>query len=102
MSELANKGLSPPYIVCAAIRVRLSPEGPLQIIAGPRHYDSTMVATLKAIDGFNKPIEDEQGFIDQHGRFYTRIEAWHIAEMNGQVKWHDGGPRGTLYSEHLY
>ena len=43
----------------------------------------------------------EQGFVDQYGRFYTREEAWVIAEKNGQIKNHVSTP-GTLYSECLY
>jgi hypothetical protein len=45
----------------------------------------------------------DEGFIDQHGRFYTREAAWPIAMENKQINpqellWQTG----KLYSEHLY
>ncbi len=45
----------------------------------------------------------EQGFIDQFGKFYTRDQAWFIADANGQIlpserDWQTG----SLHSEHLY
>ena len=47
----------------------------------------------------------EEGFIDQHGKFYSRAEAWPVALRNDQIlryeldsKWQTG----SLHSEHLY
>ncbi|CAE6710389.1 hypothetical protein [Candidatus Nitrotoga fabula] len=50
-------------------------------------------------------IKFEQGFIDQHGVFMTRTEAWHVAQASGQILRRCGGDDangGTLYSENLY
>ena len=47
----------------------------------------------------------EEGFVDQHGRFYDRREAYKIAAANGQIRRRVGGDAtdgGTLYSENLY
>jgi hypothetical protein len=49
--------------------------------------------------------EEDQGFIDQFGKYYTRTEAWKIAEAMGQIRYRCGGDTangGTLYSENLY
>lgn len=92
--------LSPPYIVCAANR---RPDG--LIIAGARHWDSVMRATVRALDTSPDYGAYDQGFIDQHGKWYTRTEAWAIAQANGQIKRRVGGDTadgGTLYSEALY
>jgi hypothetical protein len=43
----------------------------------------------------------EQGFIDQHGKFYSREDAWDIAKENGQI-FRDCDVDGTLFSENLY
>lgn len=43
-----------------------------------------------------------QGFIDQHGNFYTRDAAWTIAYDNHQIIRDTSKCVGTLYSEHLY
>lgn len=48
-----------------------------------------------------------QGFIDQFNNFYTRKEAWIIAETNGQIIRRVGGDmsldgEGKLFSENLY
>lgn len=46
--------------------------------------------------------DTEQGFIDQHGNFYSREEAWKIAQANGQIIRRVGGDEGRLFSENLY
>jgi hypothetical protein len=43
---------------------------------------------------------EEQGFIDQFGRFYDREEAMQLALQNDQVNNHKG--ERFLCSEHLY
>lgn len=97
MSNLAE-----PRIVCAAIR---DEDG--QVVVGPRHMDKTMretIMNLKDSDS-NRWRCAEQGFIDQFGKFYTRTEAWQVAEKNNQIHRRCGGDSangGTLYSENLY
>lgn len=108
--------LSLPRIICAAVR---RPDG--CIVAGPRHFDQTMWCQILGITpaAFRRiqaePHTDqvltkvkawqgaEEGFIDQHGAFYTREEAWKIAYEMGQIDaqellWQPG----NLHSEHLY
>lgn len=60
--------------------------------------------TLPPLPDAVKPWQGaEEGFIDQHGKFYTREEAWPIALGNKQID-----PQelmwsvGRLHSEHLY
>ena len=55
--------------------------------------------------GFVGMQQFEEGFVDQHGRFYGRREAYRIAASNGQIRRRVGGDAtdgGTLYSENLY
>lgn len=110
--------MTQPRIICAACRTT---DG--RIVCGPRHFDGTMWSqivgvTLEAFtimqrDGTLPPLPDavkpwqgaEQGFIDQHGKFYTREEAWPIALMNNQILQYELDSKwstGKLYSEHLY
>ena len=100
-------------IVCAAMR---APGAPM--IISPRHWDSVAHSAyngFKALYDYEKqrvetaPFPDgheyEQGFIDRHGEFKTRQEAWHIALAAGQIIRKCGGNEskgGTLYSENLY
>lgn len=97
--------LSPPYIVCAANRHRDSG----LIIAGARHWDPVMRGMVNRLSSSSGLKPDwgayDQGFIDQHGKWYTRTEAWVVAQANGQVKRRVGGDTadgGTLYSESIY
>lgn len=101
-----------PIIVCAANKY-----GNI-IVTGSRHYSVDMYLAISALGGIGllrkygassvKTSEEnddryyDQGFIDQYGFFYDRKEAWIIAVENGQIRNEDGGPEGTLYSEHLY
>ncbi|MDO8611101.1 MAG: hypothetical protein Q7R95_11300 [bacterium] len=100
----------PPIIVCAAMRDNKSG----LIICGPRHYDLAMRAQIKAI--YNDYHTDfEQGFVDQYSNFYTREQAWKIADAMGQIRRPFGleqdyntprkaniGDEGVLFSESLY
>lgn len=98
--------LSSPHIVCAANRI-----GNGQVVLGARHFDSLMHMAIKARAN---PLEDwrhsEQGFVDQHGIFYTREDAWIVACKEQQIKRYvgsqtpaDNGVYGAkLYSENLY
>jgi hypothetical protein len=103
-----------PWIVCAANRYGDT------IITGARHHDNIMRAAVAAIGGsFDAQDHDawkrghsvlmsrvpeggreEQGFIDQFGRFYDREEAMQLALQNDQVNNHKG--ERFLCSEHLY
>lgn len=108
--------LPPPRIVCAAIKFtakHLDLGGFTTItVIGPRHYDLAMQTQMDCVarlsNDYEKTIkegEKEQGFIDQRGKFYTREQAWKIAEANGQIIRRCGGDTangGTLYSENLY
>jgi len=90
-----------PWIVCAANRFDDI------IVCGARHYDSAMMSSIDRHreHGLCLKYECEQGFIDQFGKFYTREEAWKIAEKNGQIKRRVGGDTingGKLFSENLY
>lgn len=86
-------------VVCAAIRHKNG-----DIILGPRHFDATMhkqIAQYKLIHtDWDK--SSEQGFIDNHGVFLTRQEAFLIAQKEGQIIRRCGGDEGKLFSENLY
>lgn len=43
-----------------------------------------------------------QGFIDQHGTFYTREDAWRVAVARNQILRDLPCGGGILFSEHLY
>lgn len=84
-------------IVCAAVRF---PRG--LIVCGVRHFDALMrqhmPRTLADIEGLL-----EQGFVDDHGVFVDRSEAYDIALRAGQFNTEDfKGIRGNLCSEDLY
>ncbi len=112
MSNECN--LSAPRIVCAANKCNVTG----RILVGARHWDkwmheqhSIMEANdecssvfISGVVKYNLEAET-QGFIDQHNNFYTREEAWKIAEANNQIIRRVGGDTrngGTLYSENLY
>ena len=82
-------------VVCAAIR-----NDHYDIICAPRHWDCLMRAQVaRSVGAWSKA---EQGFVDQHGNFLTREEAWKIASEAGQIVRRVGGDEGCLYSENLY
>ena len=103
-------------IVCAAIR---HPDG--RIVCGPRHMDYVMWAQIVGMSPAafrvyaqeRQPTPEaakqwqesavQQGFIDQHGAFYNRFEAWDISDAAGQIiESERGWQTGSLHSEHLY
>lgn len=94
-------------IVCAANR---NASG--DIVVGPRHFDETMIKNILRYTYFVDEIDvdnkfKEQGFINQHGEFLTREEAWIVAEDAGQIIRRVGGDMspdgvGKLFSENLY
>lgn len=92
--------LSGPRIVAAA---NYWPELDILII-GIRHWSPDMhrQAQLYRNAGIQIPVPHEQGFVDQHGVFYSRTEAWDIAVENNQIVRDIPGNTGVLYSENLY
>jgi hypothetical protein len=88
--------LSPPRIVCAAIKC-----GDVLLI-GARHYDSHMREQKTRQNIKSRHADEVQGFIDQHGNFYDRREAWIVAEFQEQIRRPIDGNEGVLYSENLY
>ena len=92
-----------PIIVCAA----LLKEG--IIIAGPRHYDVVMKTQMMCIQYCEKDkrkisfVDAEQGFVDQFGNFYNRVDALKVAEEAGQhIDYERNGSKTELFSEGLY
>lgn len=85
-------------VVCAA---NLLPNG--RVVIGVRHMDPFMRLHSRLM---NAPKHQSlQGFIDQHGVWMDRREAWKVAEAAGQINYRCGGDSadgGTLYSENLY
>lgn len=86
------------------------------IVPGVRHFSPDMRAVLHRIygDGYHLKVK-EQGFIDSHGNFLSRKDAWVRADQNGQIWIYDPsgvgkriqqpanqGTRETLFSENLY
>lgn len=97
-----SEALAKPRIVCAANQL---PDGTL--LVGPRHWGPTMrqqADTYKKAHGISEKrlAVAKQGFIDQFGKFYSREEAWKIAEANGQIIRDHDKCVGELFSEHLY
>jgi hypothetical protein len=91
-------------IVCAAIRAANG-----ELLLGIRHYSKDMQTQIASrVDGnkFKNILDDGQGFVDQHGKFISRLEAYKIAKENGQLLYPErcgmgmDGPK--LYSEGLY
>ena len=97
-SEWQPDPSTPVYIVCAANRNELG-----EIIASARHCDKVMIGQKE--HRYWNESREEQGFIDQFCRFWSRTEAWKIAVKAGQIRRRCGGDTadgGTLYSENLY
>lgn len=88
-------------VVCAAIRAE---DG--DVLLGVRHYSTDMLAQIHARrDGakFCHRGGEDQGFVDQHGKYMTREEAYYVAGAADQIIDLDacsGQPK--LYSEALY
>lgn len=95
--EPVKRNLSSPIIVCAAIRNK---DG--VIIPSPRHFDHTCRALLELTGLDGKNYNWEQGFIDQHGKFYNREDALKIAVSNDQIRRNSDYETDNLYSENLY
>ena len=91
-------------VVCAAIRAA---DG--SVLLGVRHYSGDMHEQIVARhDGakFKHRHDEDQGFVDQHGVFMTREEAYRVADEQGQIlDWRacgNGLDGRKLYSEGLY
>lgn len=72
------------------------------IVPGIRHFSMDMRAVLHRIygDGYHLRVK-QQGFVDTHGSFLGREEAWNRASKTGQIL-RDCGTTGELFSENLY
>jgi hypothetical protein len=72
------------------------------IVPGVRHFSMEMRAVLHRIygDGYHLRVK-QQGFVDTHGNFLGREEAWKRANQTGQIL-RDCGTTGELFSENLY
>lgn len=91
-------------IVCAAIRAA---DG--EVLLGIRHYSADMHRQIEQRrDGakFTHRHDEDQGFVDQHGRFLTREEAYQVAMAAEQITRPHACGEGLngmkLYSEGLY
>lgn len=76
-----------PYIICSAVKYKN------HIIHGRRHSDA--YETLKAFlpkSEYETITRDNTiaGFVDQYGDFYTRSEAYIIADEANQIKYGKG------------
>lgn len=100
---------TPRRVVCAAIR---AVDGSL--LLGIRHYSEDMHRQIEQrLDGdkFKHRLDDDQGFVDQHGRFMDRFEAYRTAARAAQILYPEKCGEGIddhglllpkLYSEGLY
>ena len=91
-------------IVCAAIRAT---DG--EVLLGIRHYSADMHRQIEARrDGakFTHRHDEDQGFVDQHGVYLSREEAYPVALAAGQITRPEACGEGLngpkLYSEGLY
>lgn len=89
-----------PFIVCAANRYKDV------VLLGPRHYNAPMRAMVMLL-GLNTLHryalgDEEQGFIDQWGAFYTREQAREVVIGTGQCKEEELDHMRELFSEDLY
>lgn len=91
-------------VVCAAIRAS---DGAL--LLGVRHYSKDMRDQISMrIDSaaFRNRHDEDQGFVDQHGVFMSREEAYKVALSAGQIVYPEACGQGLdgpkLYSEGLY
>ena len=91
MAAIVWVGMDEPKrrVVCAALRDKNG-----TIVCGPRHWDSICRVSSKEIW--------EQGFVDQHGVFLIREEAWVLAEEAGQIIRRVDGDGAQLFSENIY
>jgi hypothetical protein len=91
-------------VVCAAIRAS---DG--SVLLGIRHYSKDMHEQIRLridCNKFLRRLDDDQGFVDQHGVFMSREEAFNVASRAGQIvnvsACGEGLDGMKLYSEGLY
>lgn len=87
-------------VVCAAIRAA---DG--SVLLGIRHYSEDMHRQIEArMDGakFTHRHDEDQGFVDQHGVYMTRREAYDVSCKAGQIINFLACEHDQLYSEGLY
>lgn len=92
-------------VVCAAVRAA---DG--ELLLGIRHYSPDMHRQIEQrIDGekFNGRLDEDQGFVDQWGKWMSRAEAYEVAVATDRlafptetVRSMDGDMK--LFSEGLY
>lgn len=88
-------------IVKAAVKILNLHTQEEMIIPCHRHCDAFYI--LKQFD-YKKNVdykEIEQGFLDEHDKFYNRVEAWHEAYKHRQLKMVDPNYH-ELFSEDLW
>jgi hypothetical protein len=91
-----------PYIVCAANRYKDF------IVTGSRHHSvpMMMITELVGMDALHAYAgsrdNEEQGFIDQYGKFWNRRDAYELCIKQGRPLLEDGASKTQLFSEHLY
>lgn len=93
-------------IVCAANKYELS-DGKEIVIPCVRHSDSTLrdqVWLLIEAGVLDKPncSPKNQGFIDQYNNWWSREDAYIIAEAANQIDHDRNGHHRDLFSEGLY
>ncbi|MCP4989890.1 MAG: hypothetical protein GY928_28715 [Colwellia sp.] len=78
-------------ITAAANRVKCYNKGELVkelILVDNCHYGQNMRQIYKLLDNLYDKVEtsngDDQGFVDCHGKYYNRREAYKIASTSGQ------------------
>lgn len=77
---------------------------------GIRHYSADMVVQITRLgpegEKFHHRHGKDQGFVDQHGVYMDRYEAYSVAQAAGQIAYPDACTQGSkgckLYSEGLY
>lgn len=87
-------------VVCAALRAQSG-----ELLLGVRHYSEDMISQInKRSDGpkFFCSSGDNQGFVDQYGKYMTRSEAYKVAKEAGQIINQKACVGDELYSEGLY
>lgn len=103
---MSNDGALAPQrrVVCAAVRAA---DGSL--LLGIRHYSRDMheqIAARRDGEKFKHRHDEDQGFVDQHGRWMSREEAALVALEARQIVRPEAIGRGLdgpkLYSEGLY
>lgn len=91
-------------VVCAAIRA-----GDGELLLGIRHYSKDMHCQIDARIDKSKFLhrhDEDQGFVDQHGVWMDRYEAYQVALAANQIVYPENCGNGIngqkLYSEGLY